>query len=110
MEHHPTRRYTGCPRHPDTLPDLSSKGKSCVPFNSHCGHRGLFTPVNDTFVWLYEKSSVWNELHTQIKPVLTPLEQLRALKWACWAERLGDSAVEGIFYDNAARLFGLSST
>jgi len=72
-----------------------------------CGHRGLCAPVNDTFVWLYEKSPVWNEFHSQIKPVLTPLEQLRALKWACWGERLDDSAVEGIFYDNAARLFEL---
>ncbi|GIT28908.1 MAG: hypothetical protein Ct9H300mP1_09540 [Planctomycetaceae bacterium] len=30
----------------------------------------------------------------------------RALKWACWSEKLSDSQVEDIFYNNAARLLG----
>jgi hypothetical protein len=50
---------------------------------------------------------VWGEKHLQIKPVLIGLEHLRSIKWACWSERLSDSAVEGIFWNNAAHLFGL---
>ena len=43
-----------------------------------------------------------------IKPVLVGLEHLRSLKWACWSERLSDSAVEDIFWNNAAKLFNLN--
>jgi predicted TIM-barrel fold metal-dependent hydrolase len=35
------------------------------------------------------------------------MENLRALKWACWSQRLNDTAVEDIFWNNAAKLFGL---
>lgn len=73
------------------------------------GHRGRCLGVNDTFVWLYETSPVWDELHIKVKPVLVGLEQIRALKWACWSERLSDSQVEDIFWNNAARLFNLRS-
>ena len=72
------------------------------------GPRGRCACVNDTFVWLYGDTPVWKEKHTTIKPVLLPLEQARALKWACWTERLSDSAIEDIFYNNAAALFGIS--
>ena len=72
------------------------------------GHRGRCQPVNDTFLWIYAETPVWEALHQNIVPVLSPLEQMRALKWACWAERLSDQAVEDIFYNNAAKLFGLS--
>jgi len=50
---------------------------------------------------------VWGESYAKIKPVLIGLEHLRSLKWACWSERLSDSAVEDIFWNNAATLFGV---
>jgi predicted TIM-barrel fold metal-dependent hydrolase len=70
--------------------------------------RGRSVATADTFIWLYEESPVWEEVHTTIQPVLTGLEHLRAIKWACWSERLSDNAVEDIFFNNAARLFGLA--
>ena len=69
--------------------------------------RGRSVATADSFIWLYEQTPVWVEKHTTIHPVLTGLEHLRALKWACWSERLSDTAVEDIFHNNAARLFGL---
>ena len=69
--------------------------------------RGRAVAAADSFLWLYLDSPVWGEKHLQIKPVLIGLEHLRSLKWACWSERLNDSAVEDIFWNNAARLFGL---
>jgi predicted TIM-barrel fold metal-dependent hydrolase len=38
--------------------------------------------------------------------VIVGLEHIRSLKWACWSEKLSDSQVEDIFYNNAARLLG----
>jgi len=72
---------------------------------SHFHGRSL--GVADSFLWLYEDSPVWGEKHTQIKPVLVGLEHLRSLKWACWSEKLSDNQVEDIFWNNAARLFGI---
>ena len=69
--------------------------------------RGRSVSAADTFLWLGESSPVWVEKHITIKPVLTGLEHLRSLKWACWSERLSDSAVEDIFWNNAAELFGI---
>lgn len=69
--------------------------------------RGRSLAAADSFLWLYRDSPVWGEKHLQIKPILIGLEHLRSIKWACWSERLSDSAVEGIFWNNAARLFGL---
>ena len=70
-------------------------------------HRGRSLAVADTFMWLGRHSPVWGEKHMKIKPVLVGLEHLRSLKWACWSERLSDSAVEDIFWTNAAQLFGV---
>ena len=42
-----------------------------------------------------------------LKPVHSGLETLRALKFACWSEHLSDSAVEDMFWNNAAQLFDL---
>ena len=67
--------------------------------------RGRSVGTADTFLWLYGDTPVWKEKHLTIKPVLTGLENLRSLKWACWAERLSDSSVEDVFWNNAARLF-----
>ncbi len=69
--------------------------------------RGRSVAAADSFVWLYGDTDVWVEKHQTIRPVFTGLEHLRSLKWACWSQRLSDSQVEDIFWNNAARLFGL---
>ncbi|MAE67579.1 MAG: hypothetical protein CMJ18_25255 [Phycisphaeraceae bacterium] len=69
--------------------------------------RGRSVSVADTFLWLYEDTPVWGEKHQSIQPALIGLEHLRSIKWACWSERLSDAQVEDIFWNNAARLFGL---
>ena len=71
--------------------------------------RGRSLGAADTFLWLYHDSPVWAEKHISIRPVLIGLEHLRSLKWACWSEGLSDSAVEDIFWNNAAQLFGVES-
>lgn len=70
--------------------------------------RGRSVAVADSFLWLYEDTPVWGEKHRAIEPVLIGLEHLRSLKWACWAERLTDSQVEDLFWNNAARLLNIS--
>lgn len=72
--------------------------------------RGRSLAAADSFVWIYEESPVWGEKHLKIDPVLIGLEHLRSLKWACWSERLSDTEVEDIFWNNAARLLGVSAT
>jgi hypothetical protein len=73
------------------------------------GNRGRSLGVADSFVWLHEHTPVWNEKHNQIRPVHSGLETLRSLKFACWSAQLSDSDVENIFWNNAAKLFGLQS-
>jgi glutamate-1-semialdehyde 2,1-aminomutase len=70
--------------------------------------RGRSLGAADSFVWLYEETPVWGEKHSRVDPVLIGLEHLRSLKWACWSERLSDSQVEDIFWNNAARLLTVS--
>ena len=69
--------------------------------------RGRSLGAADSFLWLYEESPVWGEKHLQVEPVLVGLEHLRSIKWACWSARLSDEQVEDIFYNNAAKLFGV---
>ena len=69
--------------------------------------RGRSVGVADTFVWFYGETPVWDQKYAKIKPVLIGLEHLRSLKLACWSEKLSDSAVEDIFWNNAAELFGI---
>lgn len=69
--------------------------------------RGRSLSAADSFVWLYEDMPVWGEKHARIDPVLIGLEHLRSLKWACWSERLTDTQVEDIFWNNAAQLFNI---
>ena len=74
--------------------------------------RGRSAGVGDSFIWLDEHRQdtqpIWSASYKQIKPVLFGLEHLRSLKWACWTEKLSDSAIEDIFWNNAARLFNLT--
>ena len=69
--------------------------------------RGRSLSAADTFIWLDQNSPVWEENHGRIEPVFTGLEHLRSLKWACWSEKLSDTQVEDIFYNNAAKLLGV---
>ncbi|MBN2294028.1 MAG: amidohydrolase family protein [Pirellulales bacterium] len=67
--------------------------------------RGRSAAAVDSFIWLYPNTATWKTTYANIEPVLVGLEHLRSLKWACWSERLDDSAVEDIFWNNAAALF-----
>ena len=78
-----------------------------IDFGAASHSRARSVAVADTFLWLCDDTPVWNEKHTQIKPVLTALEYLRSLKWACWSARLSDSQIEDIFWNNAAKVFAL---
>ncbi|MED5399359.1 MAG: amidohydrolase family protein [Planctomycetota bacterium] len=69
--------------------------------------RGRSLSAADSFIWLYEETPVWGEKHQKIDPVIVGLEHIRSLKWACWSERLSDSQVEDVFYNNAARMLGV---
>jgi glutamate-1-semialdehyde 2,1-aminomutase len=71
--------------------------------------RGRSVAAADTFLWLYGDSPVWQEKHTHVKPVLIAMEHLRSLKWASMAAKLSDSAVEDVFWNNAAEVFGIKS-
>jgi glutamate-1-semialdehyde 2,1-aminomutase len=66
--------------------------------------RGRSLSAADSFLWLYEDTPVWGQPPLHTRPVLIGLEHLRSLKWACWAEKLTDSQVEDIFWNNAAQV------
>ncbi len=70
--------------------------------------RGKSLGAGDGFLWIYEDSPVWGEKHMKVEPLLVGLEHLRSVKWACWSERLTDSQVEDVFWNNAARLFNVT--
>jgi glutamate-1-semialdehyde 2,1-aminomutase len=70
--------------------------------------RGRSVAVADSFLFIDQDTAVWNATQTSIAPVLLGLEHIRSIKWACWSERLGDSAIENIFWNNAAQLFGVN--
>jgi len=69
--------------------------------------RGKSLGAADSFLWLYEDSPIWGEKHLKVDPVLVGLEHIRSLKWACWSARLSDTAVEDIFFNNAAELLSV---
>jgi predicted TIM-barrel fold metal-dependent hydrolase len=69
-------------------------------------HRGRSVAIGDSFIFLDESMPIWKLRHATLEPVLLGLEHLRSIKWACWSERLDDSAVEDIFWNNAINLFG----
>ena len=72
-----------------------------------CSHvLGRYIAAGDSFVVLEADNPVWQAKHCSVQPALVGLEHLRALKWACWSQRLADPQVEDIFFGNAERLFG----
>lgn len=62
--------------------------------------RGRSFSAGDSFLWLYDDNPVWGKL----PPIFVGLENIRSLKWACWSEKLSDSQIEDIFYNNASRV------
>jgi len=75
----------------------------------HVSHfRGRCMAIGDTFFWIYEDTVDWSTaMHTELQPKLVGLESLRCLKLAARHTKLNDTQVEDVFYNNAARLFGL---
>lgn len=71
--------------------------------------RGINLGVADTFLWLYEDTPIWDTAgHTpRVEPLLIGIENLRAIKAACWSLGLGDAQIEDIFWGNAAQLLGV---
>ena len=70
--------------------------------------RGTNLPVGNSFVWLYEDCPVWEAVsYAKVAPTLVGIENLRAIKAACWALGLNDTQVENLFWGNAARLLGI---
>ena len=75
-----------------------------------CSHiRGTNVGLGDGFAWLDEDLPVWegSQWIPANRPVLVGLENLRAVKAAFWALRLGDNEIEKYFWGNAAALLGL---
>ena len=70
--------------------------------------RGRSVAAADSFFFVDQETPVWQAKQLIIDPVLLGLEHLRSLKWACWSERLGDDAVEDVFWNNAAHLLSIS--
>lgn len=69
--------------------------------------RGRCIAIGDGFLWLYEDTLDWSKASFKpLQPVFIGLESLRILKQAAWHQRLTDSQVEDIFYNNAKILFG----
>ena len=74
-----------------------------------CSHlRGRTVAAGDSFLWIQDDQPIWTADYRTTQPVLYGLEHLRSLKWAAYAHKLSDSAVEDIFWNNAAKLFDLT--
>ena len=74
--------------------------------------RGVNFSVGDTFMWLYENDPAFVDAAyragaDRIEPALIGIENLRAIKAACWSAGLSDSDVENVFWGNAAKLVGV---
>jgi len=72
-------------------------------------YRGTNLPIADTFIWLDENAGIWDNGYQgwPIAPTLVGLENLRAVKAACWAAGLDDGQIEDYFWRNAAQLLGV---
>jgi glutamate-1-semialdehyde 2,1-aminomutase len=69
--------------------------------------RGRAVTLGDGFVWLDERAIDPRTLSVGCHPVLVELESLRALQETARTVGLNREDIQDIFYDNAARLFGL---
>lgn len=71
--------------------------------------RGRSFAVDDSFRWINEQTPIWDAEFdlSNTQPVFHGLEHLRSVKWACWSQKLTDSQVEDVFWNNAIELFGL---
>jgi len=70
--------------------------------------RGTNVGVADSFLWLYEDTPVWQvPYRDEIVPLLVGIENLRAVKAACWTLGLSDRQIEDYFWGNAAKLLGI---
>lgn len=64
--------------------------------------------AGDCFTWIYENSPEWDQATGIVRgPILTGLENLRAIKAAFWALRMNDVDIEKFFWGNAAQMLGL---
>ena len=68
--------------------------------------------MGGTFLWLYENDVTFVEAAyrvgaDRIEPTLIGIENLRAIKAACWSVGLTDAQVENFFWGNAAKLVGV---
>jgi glutamate-1-semialdehyde 2,1-aminomutase len=71
--------------------------------------RGRCVAIGDSFLWLSEANTKFDTSYASIQPALVGHESLRALKLACLNLGLLDSAVEKIFFNNAAELYQLNA-
>ena len=72
-----------------------------------CSHvLGRYIALGDSFAVLDADNPIFQAKHCAITPTLVGLEHLRSLKWACWSQKLTDTQVEDIFWNNAQRVFG----
>ena len=72
-----------------------------------CSHvLGRYIALGDSFAVIDGDNPILQSRHGMLRPVLVGLEHLRSLKWACWSQRLSDTQVEDIFWNNAQRIFG----
>lgn len=69
--------------------------------------RGRCVSLGDSFLWISAANTQLDVPYGQIELATVGHESLRTLKIAAQSLRLSDTDVEGIFHDNAVKLFGL---
>ncbi len=71
--------------------------------------RSINTWSGDGFIWIPEDSDVWKDaIPISRPPLLTGIENLRAIKAAFWSMGLGDKQVEDFFWGNAMRMLEMT--
>jgi predicted TIM-barrel fold metal-dependent hydrolase len=71
-----------------------------------CHELGRYIALGDSFAVIDGDNPVFESKVGTVTPALVGLEHLRSLKWACWSQKLTDSQVEDVFWNNAQRVFG----
>ena len=90
------------------LPDKISDAHCHVWHHDHAAKQKGIPDVIGHREYVEAMKDIHDERHMKIEPHLVGLEHLRSLKWACWSKRLTDAQIEDIFFNNAARLWGLN--